>query len=212
MHGCASNVNRLKRTSALVKGELKALLWPVVLILIVVALDQFSKIWAVNALSLKPSWHVIGDYFMFTLVYNDGGALGTSFGPSHYYLVSSSLILLFVFYYLYQNRHDLFTAVPLSLIAGGAIGNIIDRVRIEKVIDFIDIDIPDINLFGYHLERWWTFNIADAAISCSILFLLANILFFHERPVVSEPAPSEHESKPNFSNTDNTMGKSFEAD
>ncbi len=121
---------------------------------------------------------VLGDFLMFTLVYNDGGALGTSFGPSHYYLISASLILLFVLYFLYQNRFHLATSIPLSFISAGAIGNIVDRLRIGKVVDFIDVNIPDIDIFGLHLERWWTFNIADAAISCSIVFLLVHVVLF----------------------------------
>jgi len=81
-------------------------------------------------------------------------------------------------------------------VAGGAIGNIIDRIRLEYVIDFIDVDIPDISLFGFHLERWWTFNIADAAISCSIVFLIIHLLFFHRRPATSSKK-SLNTSEPN---------------
>ena len=73
--------------------------------------------------------------------------------------------------------------MPLALIAGGAIGNIIDRLRFGKVVDFLDFDFFDINLFGYQIDRWWTFNIADAVISCSIIFLLIRLIFFHhEKP------------------------------
>ena len=118
---------------------------------------------------------------MFTLVYNEGGALGTSFGSSTYYLISSLLILTFVLYYVIINRRIASVAYPLSFIAGGAIGNIIDRLRLGRVIDFVDMDFFDINLFGYHLDRWWTFNVADAAISCSIVFLLVSVLLTRRR-------------------------------
>jgi len=121
---------------------------------------------------------------MLTLVYNEGGALGTSFGPSFYYLATSSVILAFVLYYIFVHRTHKALAYPLGLIAGGALGNIIDRIRIGKVIDWIDVDIFDVNLFGYYLERWWTFNIADAAISCSILYLLVTMFlskFSHDK-------------------------------
>jgi signal peptidase II len=113
---------------------------------------------------------------MLTLVYNEGGALGTNFGSSTYYLVSSVLILVIVLYYLVINRQAATVALPLAFIAGGAIGNIIDRIRLGMVTDFVDVDFFDIDLFGYHLDRWWTFNVADAAISCSIVFLLLHIL------------------------------------
>ncbi len=114
---------------------------------------------------------------MLTLVYNEGGALGTNFGSSTYYLVSSLLILAIVLYYLVINWEAATLAYPLSFIAGGAVGNIIDRIRLGMVIDFLDVDFFDLDLLGYHLDRWWTFNLADAAISCSIVFLLGNVLF-----------------------------------
>lgn len=139
-------------------------------------LDQISKIWAVSFLSLKGSVEMFGQFLVLTLIYNEGGALGTSFGPSFYYLITSLLILALVLYYIFANRTHRAMTYPLALIAGGALGNIIDRVRIGKVVDWIDVDFFDINLFGYRIERWWTFNLADAVISCSILFLLVSIL------------------------------------
>ncbi len=149
--------------------------------LLVVLLDQITKFWAVtNLTNVPPPTQETERFFMFTLVYNDGGAMGTSLGSSTYYLISSSLILLFVLYYAYINRDKRSFIFPLALISGGAIGNIIDRVRIGKVIDFIDVDFFDINLFGYVLKRWWTFNIADAAISCSIVFLILHLIFSKE--------------------------------
>jgi len=152
------------------------LVLPLAIIAFVVAFDQATKIWALDALSNGNPIEVIGQFFMFTLVYNEGGAMGTNLGSSNYYLISATLILLFVLYYIYANRAKMMLSVPLSFIAGGAIGNLIDRIAYGKVVDFIDVDFFDIDLFGFHLERWWTFNIADSAISCSIVYLLYLIL------------------------------------
>jgi len=124
---------------------------------------------------------------MLSLVYNEGGALGTNFGSSVYYLISSIAILMFVMYYIFINRDTPRIAYPLSFTAGGAIGNIIDRIRMGRVIDFLDVDFFDINLFGYHLNRWWTFNVADAVISCSIIFLLISILFTRQHKAAKSP-------------------------
>ena len=119
--------------------------------------------------------------------------MGTNFGSSIYYLIAGLLILAFLFYYIYVNRNFRLFAFPLAFIAGGAIGNLIDRLRLGYVVDFIDVDFFDINLFGFQLERWWTFNIADAAISCSITFLVIFMLFFHrteEKELPSQPNSS----------------------
>ncbi len=170
--------------------------WPIIIIALVVLSDQATKLWALSALTNQPPAEFFGNLLAFTLVFNQGGALGTSFGSSTYYLVSGLLILAFLLYYLYHHRQYPVYSWPLSFVAGGAIGNLIDRIRFGYVVDFIDVDIPDINLFGFHLERWWTFNIADAAISCSIVFLIIHLLFFHKR----QPASNENTSDTSDSN------------
>lgn len=103
--------------------------------------------------------------------------MGTNIGSSNYYLIASIIILVVILYYLYSQRENKILVIPLSFIAGGAIGNLIDRISYGKVIDFLDFDFFDINIFGYRLDRWWTFNIADMAISLSILYLFIIILF-----------------------------------
>jgi len=151
--------------------------------------DQFTKILAIRNLVETESVALLGSFLQFNLVYNEGGALGTNLASSTYYLIASILILLFVLYYIYLVRRDLGPAITLSFVAGGALGNIIDRLRLGRVVDFIDVDIPDVNLFGYHLERWWTFNIADSAITCAIIALLIRVIFIrHSKPAESREA------------------------
>ncbi len=160
---------------------MRTLLLAVFVILVVVGFDQATKFWAVERLTDQPSIEVIGHSVMFSLVYNEGGAMGTRLGSANYYLIAAVIILAMIFVYIWQHRTQRAVVFPLALIAGGAIGNIIDRLRIGKVVDFIDVDIPNITIGSYHLERWWTFNIADAAISCSIVFLLVYMLFFQHK-------------------------------
>jgi signal peptidase II len=177
MPACVLIAKQPKKDEVLADSFRPKLPWPALIVLATILVDQLTKFWVANYLSDKPSVEVFGRFFMLTLVYNEGGALGTSFGSSTYYLVSSLLILVIVLYYLIINWKTATLAYPLSLIAGGAMGNIIDRIRLGMVIDFLDVDFFDINFLGYHLDRWWTFNLADAAISCSIVFLLGNVLF-----------------------------------
>jgi signal peptidase II len=186
---CASSANLPKRAQELVANIWTKLPGPIAIILGVVAFDQLAKAWAVHYLADKPSVEVLGRSFMLTLVYNEGGALGTSIGSSTYYLISSILILIFVLYYLFVNRDSTRIAYPLAFTAGGAVGNIIDRIRLGRVIDFLDVDFFDINLFGHHLDRWWTFNVADTAISCSILFLLISVFLRRRRHATDQQEP-----------------------
>lgn len=189
MPDSASSASRLKKKRNPVEGKLNRLLPPLAALLIVVAVDQATKIWAISFLSEQPVVEVLGRFFMLALVFNEGGAMGTNFGSPLYYLISSLLILMILFYYIYTHREDRVLTIPLALICGGAVGNIIDRIRFGKVVDFLDIDFFDISIFGFELQRWWTFNIADAVISCSIVYLLVRLLFFPKKPAAGSDRP-----------------------
>jgi len=151
----------------------------------VVIADQASKLWALSNLAEHTSQSVLGEFLKFSLVYNEGGAMGTRLGPSGYYLVTALFILPIVFYYIYRNREVPLISIPMALIGGGAIGNLVDRIRLGRVVDFIDVDFFDVSVGNFHLYRWWTFNVADAAISCAIVFLLIHM--FMSRQTLDPP-------------------------
>lgn len=143
------------------------------LIIAVIAIaDQMTKHWALDTLVNGRSMEVFGDFLRFTLVFNYGGAMGTNFGGPYLYLTMGVLILTFLLYYIWNQRHVRWFTITLSLIAGGAVGNLLDRVQHGKVVDWIDMDFFDVSLFGYDLHRFWTFNIADAAITCALVTLI----------------------------------------
>lgn len=173
---------------------MKKLILPLSIIFSSVLIDQLTKIWAENNLIYNQPREILGNFFRFTLVYNDGGAMGTNFGSPVYYLISAIIILVLVLVYIYLNRQVTILVVPLAFIAGGAIGNIIDRFRLGKVVDFIDVDFFNINMFGYQLDRWWTFNIADSVISCSLVFLLVYIFVSHRKKDPNEETEIQNES------------------
>ena len=133
---------------------------------------------------------------MFTLVYNEGGAMGTRLGSSQYYTIMAVLILPFLGYYLWRNRSEKTIAWPLAFILGGAIGNLIDRVRVGRVVDFVDVDIPDIKFSFFQLDRFWTFNVADAAITCAIVFLLAHMILAKKAISSGSASPAESTDEP----------------
>ncbi len=149
-------------------------MWIFSIISFVTIADQLTKRWALDALSDVPgrSISVFGDFLRWTLVFNEGGAMGTNLGSSSLYTVIGIVILIVLGFYLWQYRHIAKLAIPLSLIAGGAIGNLIDRFDHGKVVDWIDVNFFDISVMDFHLERWWTFNIADSAISVALVFML----------------------------------------
>ena len=139
----------------------------------IVLADAFTKMIAVDQLlpSLLPR-RVFGDAVRFSLVYNPGAAFGLHLGPySRWIFTMLTLGALLLLWRLYQGTHrdDRLRTLALSLVCGGAVGNLVDRLKSARgVVDFIDVGI------GTH--RWPTFNVADMAVSCGAL-LLAYVLW-----------------------------------
>lgn len=140
-----------------------------------VALDQFTKVWVMKSFQLYESLEVIPAFFSLTYLTNKGAAFGFLAGVTsewrHYFfliLACVALVLIAVAWLRMRNDHR-FYGPALALIAGGAIGNVIDRVRLGAVVDFLDFYVA-----GHH---WPAFNVADSAIFVGVaLFLLANFL------------------------------------
>ena len=130
--------------------------------LAIVLADVATKRLAVDHLSPPYVPHdVIGEYLRFTLAFNSAGAMSLSLGPSsRLWFVLLSIGTLFVLAYMYRQTapDDRLQLTALALICGGALGNLLDRLRSARgVVDFIDIGI------GTH--RFWTFNIADVGVT-----------------------------------------------
>jgi signal peptidase II len=151
-----------------------ALYWPLALALVFT--DCTTKELAVELLDPPQIPHdVLGDLVRLTLAYNPGAATGISIGPfSRWTLIVLTLIALGVLWELYLRAkpHDRRQVVALALVTGGAVGNLLDRLRSPRgVVDFIDIGVGDI--------RFWTFNVADVGVSIGAV-LLAVVLLQHE--------------------------------
>ena len=142
---------------------------------VVFVADQLTKSW-IDANFAQASTHplpggalptpIIGEFVRIAKSYNHGGIFGL-FGNSApvLALASTAVIALIVIYHARQGvRGHWLLTVALGLLLGGALGNFADRARFGRVIDFVDMGIGDL--------RWYTFNVADAAISCAILLLL----------------------------------------
>jgi len=150
--------------------------------------DQVSKSLIQIFLYEGEKVSIIGDLLYFRLVYNAGGAMGTSIGPSWVYLILTLVALVIIARYIitmpYAGWH---VKTALAMIFGGAVGNLIDRIIYGKVIDFIDMDFPDIPFL--YIQRWFTFNLADAAITVGLVIFAVGILFRKK----DKSAPTENQ-------------------
>jgi signal peptidase II len=145
-------------------------------IVIVVLLDFVTKLIVQHTLTFLEPKPIIGDVVRFTLVYNSGAAFSMSLGrQSRWIFGSFAVIALYILWRLYRQSApgDRARVLALALASGGATGNLIDRIRESRgVVDFIDI--------GVGAVRFWTFNVADSAVTIGAV-LLAWVLWHEER-------------------------------
>ena len=145
----------------------------------ILVLDQVTKALVSAALRLHESRSIIPGFLSLTLVHNTGAAFGSLAGESSplrtaFFLVVSVVAMGVVLWLLLRLRPEQkVEAVALSLIFGGAVGNVIDRIRFGKVIDFIDV--------FYRSYHWPAFNVADAAISVGVFLLFWCLILGKDR-------------------------------
>lgn len=156
--------------------------WPLFLGLAVgvVILDQLTKAWLTSMLDPGESLSIIGDLLRLVHGQNDGALFGLfSDSATLFGIVSLGVVGLIVWYHGTSGRNTLLS-VALGLLLGGAIGNLIDRFRLGHVVDWVDMGIGDL--------RFYTFNVADAAITCSLLLLIASAVLT-PRASAGRPVP-----------------------
>lgn len=149
--------------SIMIVGMGIALLWTLA--------DQLTKAWASSTLLGQPPMDVIGHWLRFTYVQNEGAAFGILSGQKWFFVVLTLVALGFLLVMLKRHHHvHSFFTIAMGLIIGGAVGNLIDRVRFGSVVDFIQVDLIDALQFP-------VFNVADIGVTVGI-FTLAILLFF----------------------------------
>lgn len=149
----------------------------------VVGLDQFSKYLIARNFQLNASVGLVGSVLRFTYIRNPNAAFGISFGPRTPLLPIALLAICILFLTFYRTGSKCGVGlVGLSLILGGALGNLIDRVRFREVIDFIDV--------GVGRFRWPVFNIADSCVTVGVVLLMLGSLAMKVRRA-SPLAPHE---------------------
>lgn len=143
------------------------------LALIVLALDQLTKLWVAAVLPLWASKTVIPGFFNLVHVLNKGAAFGflndlDAMWRPYFFLAATALAIVLILHLLRTvPREDTVLFTALGLILGGAVGNLTDRIRLGEVVDFLDFYIGK-----YH---WPAFNVADVAISIGSVLLLVSV-------------------------------------
>jgi len=132
---------------------------------LVVILDQLTKNIVKSTMELGESFDIIGTFLKFTFVENKGLAFSIKVSNLGIFTGLSMVASLIVLYYIYKYKQEgAIVYIPLALIFGGAIGNMIGRVLYGKVVDFIDVGIAS--------YRWPVFNIADSSVFVGLVWFL----------------------------------------
>ena len=155
-------------------------IWPIFLGLavLVVVVDQLTKSWIAATLAPGASMSVVGDSLRLVNGQNNGALFGLFRDNAAIFgIISIVVVGLIVAYHARAGRNP-YLSVALGLLLGGALGNMTDRLRLGYVVDFVDAGIGSL--------RWYTFNVADAAISCAILMLILLAV----RPSLGDPRPT----------------------
>lgn len=156
-----------------------------VVALSVILLDQASKLFIQATIPLGHSIPVIPDLFAIVHVLNPGAAFGllaarSSAFRNPFFVGISILAIGFIIYYRHRGlRSHSLASIALSLILGGALGNLVDRLRLGMVVDFLDV-----HYFQYH---WPAFNVADSAITIGVSLMLLEMILDEKRGRDPEP-------------------------
>ena len=165
-------------------AEARRLFWGMALAVLIA--DLLTKQIVERVLLPMPPVTVLGDWIQLRLVYNQGAAFGLDLGPwSRWIFLLIAFIAIVLLYRLSRGSRpgDRLRHFSCGLVAGGAAGNLLDRIRSSQgVVDFIDVGI------GSH--RWPTFNVADMAVSCGAIVLAISLWAEDARRSRAEAAPS----------------------
>lgn len=138
--------------------------------MIVVILDQVSKLSVRYFFDYGKAHNLFGDFVRLTYIENPGMAFGIQFGGQKFFTIFAAVAAVVIFVYIVRARTEKVSLrLALALILGGAIGNLIDRMLYSKVVDFVDV--------GVGSTRWPIFNLADSAVTIGMIILVSLVLF-----------------------------------
>tara|TARA_R110000772_G_scaffold115600_2_gene220420 strand:+ start:32 stop:505 length:474 start_codon:yes stop_codon:yes gene_type:complete len=136
----------------------------------IIVVDQASKLYLIDLMARHPGGIEVTYFFNLVMVWNRGVSFGMFAGDNmRWILVAITTVISVIVLLWLRKATNRMLATGLGLVLGGAIGNIIDRVRLGAVADFFDFDLI--------FMRWPAFNVADMAIVCGVILILLESLF-----------------------------------
>ena len=145
------------------------------LFFLILIFDQLSKAMIQKYIPIEGTRiHVLGNFFNLVYIKNPYGAMGMRYGPPWLHMVTAALATLIVGFFFFKHwingkERNMLSYVGMVMVLSGAVGNLIDKIFRGFVVDFIDI--------GFSTHRFWSFNIADSAITIgAVLWIIPSII------------------------------------
>ncbi|WP_237687968.1 signal peptidase II [Sneathiella sedimenti] len=137
---------------------------------VIIAVDQVSKHYLIDLMARHPGGIEVTSFFNLVMVWNRGVSFGMFAGDNvRWILVAVAAVISVVVFFWLRKAANRMLSIGLGLVLGGAIGNIVDRIRFGAVADFFDFDLI--------FMRWPAFNVADMAIVVGVVVILLESLF-----------------------------------
>ncbi|MCQ2104864.1 MAG: signal peptidase II [Fibrobacter sp.] len=177
----------------------------IAIIIFSIVSDQLTKLWALARFTNETGApnheviNVIGELARFQLVFNKGAAFSSRpqdlmpFLPPWLFFLLLSIVasVVLVWFYRSIDKRDYLSRMGVVMIMGGAVGNFIDRMRLQMVVDFIDCDFPD-----FIMTRFPTFNVADSFVTVGVaLVILSPVILKKLHKQIKEEEKAEKEAK-----------------
>lgn len=199
----------------------------------VVIIDQISKFLVkginlpflgISVQGMRPgsSVSIIDNFFRFTFIENPGMAFGLEIGSKPVRAIFTIFASLLIIYFIYKNRNEIFyLRFALAMILGGALGNLVDRIFYGviygtdsllqgNVVDFFQINIPDIKIFGKVFYSWPIFNIADLSVTAGfVMILIGYNKIFNKKETEEQPQADTQISNPDSPATNPSTSSDF---
>ena len=148
---------------------------------VVMVLDQLTKAWLVANVALGEVREVVGESVRLVFHQNSGALFGLFRDQAVVFGLLSIVVIGLIVGYHAQSGRSRYMSIALGFLLGGALGNLVDRLRLGYVVDFVDIGIGDL--------RFYTFNVADSAISTAIVLMVAVAILPGLARLVDGPPP-----------------------
>ena len=160
---------------------------------VVLVLDQLTKLWVTSAMEPGDMVSIVDGFARLRYTQNSGAAFGLFPDASGIISVLALLVIMGILVAFVRLGHPgKLSVLAAGLVVGGALGNLLDRLRLGSVVDFVDVYGPRLQL-GDRIYTWPVFNVADSAITVGVILVMAGILFMGEtekREAKSVPAPT----------------------